>query len=75
MHLALGGGIDGSFRINDGLRLARSLLLDLNDAGMPAGTEFLDLITPQYVTDLISWGAIGARTTESQVHPTSSASA
>ena len=61
-------GLDGSFRINDGLRIARSLLLDLNDSGMPAGTEFLDLITPQYVTDLISWGAIGARTTESQVH-------
>ncbi len=61
-------GIDDSFRINDGLRLARSLLLDLNDSGVPAGTEFLDLITPQYVTDLISWGAIGARTTESQVH-------
>ena len=60
--------LDGSFRINDGLRIARSLLLDLNDMGVPAGTEFLDLITPQYVTDLISWGAIGARTTESQVH-------
>ncbi len=61
-------GIDESYRINDGLRLARSLLLDLNDSGVPAGTEFLDLITPQYLTDLISWGAIGARTTESQVH-------
>ena len=61
-------GLDGSFRINDGLRIARSLLLDLNEMGMPAGTEFLDLITPQYITDLISWGAIGARTTESQVH-------
>lgn len=60
--------LDGSFNINRGLRVARRLLLDLNDAGMPAGVEFLDLITPQYVADLISWGAIGARTTESQVH-------
>ncbi|MGB8856613.1 MAG: 3-deoxy-7-phosphoheptulonate synthase AroG [Burkholderiales bacterium] len=60
--------LDGSFRINDGLRLARRLLLEINDMGLPAGTEFLDLITPQYVADLISWGAIGARTTESQVH-------
>ena len=60
--------LDGSFRINDGLRLARGLLLDINALGMPAGTEFLDLITPQYFADLISWGAIGARTTESQVH-------
>jgi 3-deoxy-7-phosphoheptulonate synthase len=60
--------LDGSFHINKGLRLARRLLLDLNEMGVPAGTEYLDLITPQYVTDLISWGAIGARTTESQVH-------
>ena len=60
--------LDGSFRINEGLRLARHLLVALNDLGMPAGTEFLDMITPQYVADLISWGAIGARTTESQVH-------
>jgi 3-deoxy-7-phosphoheptulonate synthase len=60
--------LDGSFQINKGLRLARSLLLDLNESGIPAATEYLDLITPQYVTDLISWGAIGARTTESQVH-------
>ena len=60
--------LDNSFNINEGLRLARQLLLDLNEMGVPAGTEYLDLITPQYVTDLISWGAIGARTTESQVH-------
>jgi 3-deoxy-7-phosphoheptulonate synthase len=60
--------LDGSFEINKGLRLARKLLLDLADMGMPAGTEFLDLISPQYVADLISWGAIGARTTESQGH-------
>jgi 3-deoxy-7-phosphoheptulonate synthase len=60
--------LNGSFRINKGLRLARQLLLDLNDMGVPAGTEYLDLITPQYLMDLISWGAIGARTTESQVH-------
>jgi 3-deoxy-7-phosphoheptulonate synthase len=60
--------LDESFRINKGLRLARQLLVDLADMGMPAGTEYLDLITPQYVNDLISWGAIGARTTESQVH-------
>ncbi|MBI4005589.1 MAG: 3-deoxy-7-phosphoheptulonate synthase AroG [Gammaproteobacteria bacterium] len=60
--------LDGTFHINKGLRLARQLLLDLNEMGVPAGTEYLDLITPQYVTDLISWGAIGARTTESQVH-------
>lgn len=60
--------LDGSFRINDGLRLARRLLLDLNEMGVPAGTEFLDPISPQYVADLIAWGAIGARTTESQVH-------
>lgn len=60
--------LDDSCEINKGLRLARRLLLDINNLGMPAGTEFLDLITPQYVADLISWGAIGARTTESQVH-------
>ncbi len=60
--------LDNSFDINKGLRLARQLLLDLNELGMPAGTEYLDIITPQYVADLISWGAIGARTTESQVH-------
>ncbi len=60
--------LDNSFQINKGLRTARSLLLELNDSGVPAGTEYLDLITPQYVADLISWGAIGARTTESQVH-------
>jgi 3-deoxy-7-phosphoheptulonate synthase len=60
--------LDGSFHINKGLRLARQVLRDLNEMGMPAGTEFLDIVTPQYVTDLVSWGAIGARTTESQVH-------
>ena len=60
--------LDGSFHINKGLRLARQLLLDLNEAGVPAGTEFLDIITPQYVADLVSWGAIGARTTECQSH-------
>jgi len=60
--------LDGSFNINKGLRVARQLLFDLNNLGVPAGTEFLDIITPQYVMDLISWGAIGARTTESQVH-------
>ncbi len=60
--------LDGSFDINYGLRQARKLLLDLNSMGMPASTEFLDMITPQYYADLISWGAIGARTTESQVH-------
>ena len=60
--------LDESFEINKGLRVARQLLLDLNNMGMPAGTEFLDLITPQYVADLIAWGAIGARTTESQLH-------
>jgi 3-deoxy-7-phosphoheptulonate synthase len=60
--------LDDSFEINKGLRLARGLLLGLNDMGMPAGTEYLDVISPQYVADLISWGAIGARTTESQVH-------
>lgn len=60
--------LDGSFRINQGLRLARRLLLDINELGLPAGCEFLDIITPQYIADLVSWGAIGARTTESQVH-------
>lgn len=60
--------LDGSFRINDGLRLARRTLLEINELGMPAGTEFLDVITPQYTADTVSWGAIGARTTESQVH-------
>jgi len=60
--------LDGSFQINKGLRIARQLLLNLNEIGMPAGTEFLDMITPQYYADLVSWGAIGARTTESQVH-------
>lgn len=60
--------LDGSYRINDGLHLARHLLVDLADMGVPAATEYLDLISPQYVSDLISWGAIGARTTESQVH-------
>jgi 3-deoxy-7-phosphoheptulonate synthase len=61
-------GLDDSFRINDGLKLARNLLLQLADRGVPAGTEFLDLISPQYIADLVSWGAIGARTTESQCH-------
>ncbi len=60
--------LDGSFRINDGLRIARELLMNINELGLPAGTEFLDVISPQYIADLISWGAIGARTTESQVH-------
>jgi 3-deoxy-7-phosphoheptulonate synthase len=60
--------LDNSFQINKGLRSARKLLLDLANMGMPAGTEFLDLISPQYVADLVSWGAIGARTTESQGH-------
>ncbi len=60
--------LDGTFRINDGLRAARSLLLEINQLGLPAGCEFLDMITPQYIADLVAWGAIGARTTESQVH-------
>ncbi|KFB67040.1 3-deoxy-7-phosphoheptulonate synthase AroG [Candidatus Accumulibacter vicinus] len=60
--------LDNSFRINEGLRLARGLLLEINDLGLPCATEFLDTITPQYTADLIAWGAIGARTTESQVH-------
>lgn len=59
--------MDGTFAINKGLRLARSLLLEISELGLPAGCEFLDTITPQYTADLVSWGAIGARTTESQV--------
>ncbi len=61
-------GLDDSFEINRGLRVARKLLCDINALGLPAGTEFLDLISPQYVADLVGWGAIGARTTESQGH-------
>jgi 3-deoxy-7-phosphoheptulonate synthase len=60
--------LDGSFRIDRGLHLARGLLLDINELGLPAGCEFLDVVTPQYIADLVAWGAIGARTTESQVH-------
>ena len=60
--------LDNSFEINKGVRLARKLLIDINSLGVPAATEFLDLVTPQYLADLVSWGAIGARTTESQVH-------
>jgi 3-deoxy-7-phosphoheptulonate synthase len=60
--------LDQSFKINDGLRLARHLLLDLAEMGVPTGTEFLDMISPQYIAGLVSWGSIGARTTESQVH-------
>lgn len=60
--------LDDSFDINHGLRVARKLLLDLANMGIPAGTEFLDTISPQYIADLIAWGAIGARTTESQIH-------
>ena len=60
--------LDGSFQINKGLRLARQVLMDINELGVPAGTEFLDMISPRYYADLVSWGAIGARTTESQVH-------
>ncbi len=60
--------LDGSFHMNEGLRLARQLLLEVNALGLPAGTEFLDLLSPQYIADLIAWGAIGARTTESQSH-------
>ncbi len=60
--------LDGSFQINKGIRIARQLLMDLNMMGMPAAVEYLDIITPQYLSDLVSWGAIGARTTESQVH-------
>jgi len=60
--------LDNSFKINKGISIARQLLMDLNDLGVCAGTEFLDVITPQYIADLVAWGAIGARTTESQVH-------
>jgi 3-deoxy-7-phosphoheptulonate synthase len=60
--------LDGTFAVNEGLQLARGLLLGLADLGLPVGCEFLDTITPQYIADLVSWGAIGARTTESQVH-------
>ena len=60
--------LDESFRIDEGLRIARQLLIDINRIGLPAGSEFLDVISPQYLGDLIAWGAIGARTTESQVH-------
>lgn len=60
--------LNNSFQINKGLHLARKLLSDLADSGLPAGTEYLDLISPQYIADLVSWGAIGARTTESQTH-------
>jgi 3-deoxy-7-phosphoheptulonate synthase len=60
--------LDGSFQINEGLRTGRKLLVQLNELGMPAGVEYLDVISPQYIADLVSWGAIGARTTESQIH-------
>lgn len=60
--------LDGTFKINSGIKLARQFLLDVNSLGLPCAGEFLDTITPQFVADLISWGAIGARTTESQVH-------
>ncbi|MBU6457887.1 MAG: 3-deoxy-7-phosphoheptulonate synthase [Bradyrhizobium sp.] len=60
--------LDGSFNIDDGLRIARKLLRDVNQLGLPAGSEFLDIVAPQYLSDLVAWGAIGARTTESQVH-------
>lgn len=60
--------LNGSYAINKGLRLARGLLLEIAEIGLPAGVEFLDAISPQYIADLVSWGAIGARTTESQVH-------
>src|SRR5215813_14563939 len=60
--------LDGSFNINKGLRLARGLLVDINRLGLPAGCECLDMITPQFIGDLVAWGAIGARTTEGQVH-------
>jgi 3-deoxy-7-phosphoheptulonate synthase len=60
--------LDGSYRINEGLRRARELLLEINGLGLPTGTEFLDLLSPQFIADLIAWGAIGARTTESQTH-------
>jgi 3-deoxy-7-phosphoheptulonate synthase len=60
--------LDGSFRINHGLRVARELLMEISAAGLPAGCEYLDMITPQYIADFVAWGAIGARTTESQTH-------
>jgi len=60
--------LDGSFKINDGLKIGRKLLLELNNIGIAAGVEYLDVISPQYIADVVSWGAIGARTTESQVH-------
>ena len=60
--------LNGSFQINKGLRIARTLLIDIAKLGLPVGCEFLDTISPQYTADLVSWGAIGARTTESQVH-------
>ncbi|MDI1275674.1 3-deoxy-7-phosphoheptulonate synthase [Polaromonas sp.] len=60
--------LDETYRIDEGLRIARQLLIDINRLGLPAGSEFLDVISPQYIGDLIAWGAIGARTTESQVH-------
>jgi 3-deoxy-7-phosphoheptulonate synthase len=60
--------LDGTFNINKGLRLARGVLCDINALGLPAGVEYLDVISPQYISDLVAWGAIGARTTESQVH-------
>jgi 3-deoxy-7-phosphoheptulonate synthase len=60
--------LDGSFQINEGLRTGRKLLVELNEIGLPAGVEYLDVISPQYIADLVSWGAIGARTTESQIH-------
>lgn len=60
--------LDGSFKINEGLRIARQLLLDITEIGLPTGCEFLDAISPQFFADLVSWGAVGARTTESQVH-------
>ena len=60
--------LDGSFKINEGIRIGRKLLLDIVNLEIPTGTEYLDLISPQYIADIISWGAIGARTTESQCH-------
>ncbi|MDC9614391.1 3-deoxy-7-phosphoheptulonate synthase [Xenorhabdus khoisanae] len=60
--------LDGSYQVNEGISLARKLLIDINELGVPAATEFLDMVTGQYISDLISWGAIGARTTESQIH-------
>ena len=60
--------LNDTYRLNDGLRIARKLLSDINNLGVPSAGEFLDMITPQYVADFMSWGAIGARTTESQVH-------